>query len=51
MDMGMPIVDGDEATRMIKSTYNANKEIPIIGMVVYEGEATEALYDGTIVKP
>ncbi|KAJ1943733.1 rim15, signal transduction response regulator, partial [Kickxella alabastrina] len=51
MDTGMPIVGGDEATRMIKSTYNANKETPIIGMVVYEGEATEALYDGTIVKP
>ncbi|KAJ2724986.1 rim15, signal transduction response regulator [Coemansia sp. Benny D115] len=51
MDTGMPIVDGDEATRMIKSTYNANKDTPIIGVATYEGEAADALYDESIVKP
>ncbi|KAJ2558832.1 rim15, signal transduction response regulator [Coemansia sp. RSA 1933] len=51
MDTGMPIVDGDEATRMIKSTYNINKDTPIIAMTAYEGEAADALYDGAIVKP
>ncbi|KAJ2909017.1 rim15, signal transduction response regulator [Coemansia aciculifera] len=51
MDTGMPIVDGDEATRMIKSTYNANKDTPVIAMAAYDGEATGSLYDDAIVKP
>ncbi|KAJ2031277.1 rim15, signal transduction response regulator [Coemansia sp. S610] len=51
MDTGMPVVDGDEATRMIKSTYNANKETPIIAMAAYDGEAADSLYDDAIVKP
>ncbi|KAJ2829150.1 rim15, signal transduction response regulator [Coemansia furcata] len=51
MDTGMPIVDGDEATRMIKSTYNANKDTPIIAMVAYDGEVAGSLYDDDIVKP
>ncbi|KAJ1723819.1 rim15, signal transduction response regulator [Coemansia erecta] len=51
MDIGMPIVDGDEATRMIKSTYNANKDTPIVAMTAYDGEAANTLYDDAIVKP
>ncbi|KAJ2776896.1 rim15, signal transduction response regulator, partial [Coemansia interrupta] len=51
MDIGMPIVDGDEAARMIKSTYNANKDTPIVAMTAYDGEAAGALYDDAIVKP
>ncbi|KAJ1995749.1 rim15, signal transduction response regulator [Coemansia spiralis] len=51
MDTGMPIVDGEEATRMIKSTYNVNKDTPIISMTTYDGETSESLYDGSIVKP
>ncbi|KAJ2846864.1 rim15, signal transduction response regulator [Coemansia brasiliensis] len=51
MDIGMPIVDGDEATRMIKSTYNANRDTPIIALSTYEGEANSALYDKVLVKP
>ncbi|KAJ1958539.1 rim15, signal transduction response regulator [Linderina pennispora] len=51
MDVGMPIVDGDEATRMIKSTFNANRDTPIIAMAAYDDEATDILYDRTIVKP
>ncbi|KAJ2883818.1 rim15, signal transduction response regulator [Coemansia aciculifera] len=51
MDTGMPIVDGDEATRMIKSTYNANKDTPVIAMAAYDGEAAGELYDDAIVKP
>ncbi|KAJ2806792.1 rim15, signal transduction response regulator [Coemansia guatemalensis] len=51
MDTGMPIVDGDEATRMVKSTYNANKDTPIFAMAAYEGEANKTLYDGILVKP
>ncbi|ORX74611.1 hypothetical protein DL89DRAFT_264437, partial [Linderina pennispora] len=45
MDVGMPIVDGDEATRMIKSTFNANRDTPIIAMAAYDDEATDILYD------
>ncbi|KAJ2261683.1 rim15, signal transduction response regulator, partial [Coemansia sp. RSA 376] len=51
MDTGMPIVDGDEATRMIKSTYNANKDTPVFAMAAYDGEAAIELYDDAIVKP
>ncbi|KAJ2758423.1 rim15, signal transduction response regulator, partial [Coemansia nantahalensis] len=51
MDTGMPIVDGDGATRMIKSTFNANRGTPIMAMVAYEGEANDHLYDGVMVKP
>ncbi|KAJ2474024.1 rim15, signal transduction response regulator [Coemansia sp. RSA 2322] len=51
MDTGMPIVDGDEATRMIKSTYNANKDTPVIALAAYDGEAADSLYDDAIVKP
>ncbi|KAJ2717338.1 rim15, signal transduction response regulator [Coemansia spiralis] len=51
MDTGMPIVDGDGATRMIKSTFNANRDTPIVAMMAYEGEACDRLYDGAIVKP
>ncbi|KAJ2633553.1 rim15, signal transduction response regulator [Coemansia sp. RSA 1290] len=51
MDIGMPIVDGDEATRMIKSTYNANRDTPIIALSTYEDEANSALYDKVLVKP
>ncbi|KAJ2491275.1 rim15, signal transduction response regulator [Coemansia sp. RSA 2050] len=51
MDTGMPIVDGDEATRMIKSTYNANKDTPVIAMAAYDGEAADSLYDDAIFKP
>ncbi|KAJ1732583.1 rim15, signal transduction response regulator, partial [Coemansia biformis] len=51
MDTGMPIVGGDEATRMIKSTFNSNRNTPVVAMVAYEGEASDLLYDGAIVKP
>ncbi|KAJ2370212.1 rim15, signal transduction response regulator [Coemansia sp. RSA 2610] len=51
MDTGMPIVDGDEATRMIKSTYNSNKNTPIVAMAAYEDEVNDALYDKVLVKP
>ncbi|ORX63401.1 hypothetical protein DL89DRAFT_273413, partial [Linderina pennispora] len=50
MDVGMPIVDGDEATRMIKSTFNANRDTPIIAMAAYDDEATDILYDKAIVQ-
>ncbi|KAJ1779648.1 rim15, signal transduction response regulator, partial [Coemansia sp. RSA 2167] len=51
MDTRMPIVDGDEATRMIKSTYNANKDTPVFAMAAYEDEAQQVLYDNVLVKP
>ncbi|KAJ2502968.1 rim15, signal transduction response regulator [Coemansia sp. RSA 1972] len=51
MDTRMPIVDGDEATRMIKSTYNANKDTPVFAMAAYEDEAQQVLYDSVLVKP
>ncbi|KAJ2358577.1 rim15, signal transduction response regulator [Coemansia sp. RSA 2618] len=51
MDTRMPIVDGDEATRMIKSTYNSNKDTPVFAMAAYEDEANRVLYDGVLVKP
>ncbi|OMJ25022.1 Serine/threonine-protein kinase ppk18 [Smittium culicis] len=39
MDLVMPILDGDQAARMIKSTNNSNSKTPIIAIVAFEGEA------------
>ncbi|OLY80282.1 putative serine/threonine protein kinase IRE, partial [Smittium mucronatum] len=39
MDLVMPILDGDQAARMIKSTNNINSKTPIISIVAFEGEA------------
>ncbi|GAA5809844.1 hypothetical protein MFLAVUS_003259 [Mucor flavus] len=37
MDIRMPIIDGEAASRMIKSTNNINKHTPIIAVTAYEG--------------
>jgi CheY-like chemotaxis protein len=36
MDMLMPILDGESAARMIKSTNNANQATPIVAVTSYE---------------
>ncbi|KAI9014365.1 hypothetical protein CLU79DRAFT_767266 [Phycomyces nitens] len=52
MDVRMPIIDGEAAARMIKSTNNVNKETPIIAVTAYE--RTPQLpgpFDDTLNKP
>ncbi|PVU89187.1 hypothetical protein BB559_005204 [Furculomyces boomerangus] len=61
MDLSMPILDGDQATRMIKSTNNSNSETPVVAITAYEGESNpktsgetdkdSGLFDGELVKP
>ncbi|KAI8367448.1 hypothetical protein EDC96DRAFT_506872 [Choanephora cucurbitarum] len=52
MDIRMPIVDGEAAARMIKSTNNINKNTPIIAVTAYEETLQQAnIFDDTISKP
>ncbi|KAI8354074.1 hypothetical protein BD560DRAFT_357528 [Blakeslea trispora] len=52
MDIRMPIVDGEAAARMIKSTNNINKDTPIIAVTAYEETLQQAnIFDDTISKP
>ncbi|KAI8078172.1 uncharacterized protein B0P05DRAFT_491594 [Gilbertella persicaria] len=52
MDIRMPIVDGEAAARMIKSTNNINKNTPIIAVTAYEKTLQQAsIFDDTISKP
>ncbi|KAL0073273.1 hypothetical protein F4703DRAFT_1972825, partial [Phycomyces blakesleeanus] len=52
MDVHMPIIDGEAAARMIKSTNNVNKETPIIAVTAYERIAQLAgPFDDTLNKP
>ncbi|KAI7864969.1 hypothetical protein BDF14DRAFT_1883812 [Spinellus fusiger] len=52
MDIRMPILDGEAAARMIKSTNNMNRETPIVAVTAYEKSAqlTDA-FDDTLCKP
>ncbi|KAI8056703.1 hypothetical protein BDF22DRAFT_207836 [Syncephalis plumigaleata] len=52
MDVVMPIVDGEAAARMIKSTNNANRQTPIIAVTAYEHPIHLArVFDEVLVKP
>ncbi|KAJ3348687.1 hypothetical protein HDU83_001090 [Entophlyctis luteolus] len=52
MDVRMPIVDGEIASRMIKGTDNINCKTPIIAVTAYEPTfASNRLFDDIIIKP
>ncbi|KAI7853588.1 hypothetical protein BDC45DRAFT_148991 [Circinella umbellata] len=52
MDIRMPIIDGEAAARMIKSTNNINKNTPIIAVTAYERTVQLAgAFDDILSKP
>ncbi|KAJ3180750.1 hypothetical protein HDU87_001863 [Geranomyces variabilis] len=52
MDIRMPIVDGETAARMIKSTNNVNQTTPIIAITAYEQTYhLSQQFDDTMSKP
>ncbi|KAJ3193079.1 hypothetical protein HK101_005436, partial [Irineochytrium annulatum] len=52
MDLRMPIVDGETAARMIKSTKNINDTTPIVAVTAYEQTfALSQQFDDVISKP
>ncbi|KAI9001740.1 hypothetical protein BC832DRAFT_141408 [Gaertneriomyces semiglobifer] len=52
MDIRMPIVDGETAARMIKSTNNVNQTTPIVAVTAYEQTfELNRQFDDTISKP
>ena len=48
MDMLMPILDGESAARMIKSTKNANQQTPIVAVTSYELKDAQLSEEGTM---
>ncbi|KAF9974442.1 hypothetical protein BGZ73_002127 [Actinomortierella ambigua] len=50
MDIRLPIIDGETATRMIKSTQNTNSLTPIIAVTAFPDLAAQ-IFDEMIVKP
>ncbi|KAG0229331.1 hypothetical protein BGW41_003065 [Actinomortierella wolfii] len=50
MDIRLPIIDGETATRMIKSTQNTNSLTPIIAVTAFPDLAAQ-IFDDMIVKP
>ncbi|KAG0749168.1 hypothetical protein G6F23_001286 [Rhizopus arrhizus] len=52
MDIRMPIIDGEAAARMIKSTNNINRTTPIIAFTAYERTfQLTKIFDDVISKP
>ncbi|KAI8852050.1 hypothetical protein BC829DRAFT_385815 [Chytridium lagenaria] len=52
MDIRMPIIDGETAARMIKSTKNVNQQTPIIAVTAYEQTfAQTQQFDDVMSKP
>ncbi|RCH94362.1 hypothetical protein CU097_013608, partial [Rhizopus azygosporus] len=52
MDIRMPIIDGETAARMIKSTNNNNRDTPIIAVTAYERTVQLAgAFDDILSKP
>lgn len=56
MDISMPILDGYEATRMIRSTPNQNAKVPILALSAHAGDhvrnqCLEAGMNDIIIKP
>ncbi|KAL5488012.1 RIM15 [Sanghuangporus weigelae] len=53
MDLHMPIIDGESAARLIKSTNNKNSSVPIISVSAYSGSDSFAstLFAASISKP
>ena len=44
----MPILDGESAARMIKSTKNANQQTPIVAVTSYELKDAQLSEEGTM---
>ncbi|OBZ84475.1 hypothetical protein A0J61_07472, partial [Choanephora cucurbitarum] len=52
MDIRMPIIDGETAARMIKSTNNNNRQTPIVAVTAYERTVQLAgAFDDILSKP
>ncbi|KAG0792088.1 hypothetical protein G6F16_004230 [Rhizopus arrhizus] len=52
LDIRMPIIDGETAARMIKSTNNKNRDTPIIAVTAYERTVQLAgAFDDILSKP
>ncbi|KAG0904370.1 hypothetical protein G6F34_000245 [Rhizopus arrhizus] len=52
LDIRMPIIDGESAARMIKSTNNSNRDTPIIAVTAYERTVQLAgAFDDILSKP
>ncbi|KAI8391144.1 uncharacterized protein BYT42DRAFT_183352 [Radiomyces spectabilis] len=52
MDIRMPIIDGEAAARMIKSTNHVNRDTPIIAVTAYEQTAhLTGTFDDVLSKP
>jgi serine/threonine protein kinase/DNA-binding response OmpR family regulator len=55
IDLTLPIVNGSDVARMIKSTRNVNSQTPILALTPYDKEepldVTGSVFDGCITKP
>ncbi|KAI7895292.1 uncharacterized protein EV154DRAFT_457800 [Mucor mucedo] len=52
MDIRMPIIDGQAAARMIRSTNNINKNTTMVAVTAYEcNNQSEGIFDMTLSKP
>jgi len=52
MDIHMPTVDGETASRMIKSTENVNSQTPVVAVTAYEHSTKmTSVFDDMLVKP
>ncbi|KAJ3411713.1 hypothetical protein HDV05_001823 [Chytridiales sp. JEL 0842] len=52
MDIRMPIIDGETAARMIRSTKNINQITPVIGVTAYEQTYAQTKhFDDVLTKP
>ncbi|PWN18962.1 hypothetical protein BCV69DRAFT_54193 [Microstroma glucosiphilum] len=55
IDLTLPIVNGSDVARMIKSTRNANSQTPILALTPYDKEepldVTGSVFDGCMTKP
>ncbi|KAL1921365.1 uncharacterized protein VTP21DRAFT_11081 [Calcarisporiella thermophila] len=52
MDIRMPIIDGETASRMIKSTNNTNRTTPIVAVTAYEqNERIARAFEDILLKP
>ncbi|GJJ07316.1 hypothetical protein Clacol_001517 [Clathrus columnatus] len=54
MDLHMPVVDGEEAARYIKSTNNKNNSTPIVAVSAYSGQdasGASSIFAASLAKP
>jgi serine/threonine protein kinase/CheY-like chemotaxis protein len=51
MDLRLPIMDGDDAARMIKSVVNVNQSTPLIAVTAFEVDKESSEFDDVLSKP